>query len=210
MHASSYWLLAVAVLSTSCSRSVELSSSSAAGGSGTSGSTAATPTGSTTNGATTNGTTHAATTNGVTSTTTSSTGGTAGYSAYDLVTNLPRYVVFKVEPAADRCIQLMVSASGGPGIGIQTPTGWTVDQALVSAHASDCALDASGYPIVPMMSSPAQMGSGTLTHQPTGFQPCTVSVHATLTFAPGLAGVPTTDALDVDNLAIQGPVPCGG
>jgi hypothetical protein len=140
--------------------------------------------------------------------TTGTGGGAATYTAYGLVTNLPRYVVFKREPDVNRCVALMVAMSGGPGIGIQTSMGWTVDQALVTAHASDCALDASGYPIVTMMSTAATSGSGTLFQTPVGFQPCHVSAHAVLTFPTGTPWAPPTDALDVENLPILGASGC--
>jgi hypothetical protein len=146
-----------------------------------------------------------------TSTSFGNTGGSSSsgavYSAFNLVTNLPRYVVFKREPALDRCVQLMVSMTAGPGIGIQTTMGWSVDQALITPHASDCALDASGYPIVTMMSVTASGATGTLVQQPAGFQPCTVSVHASLMFPSG-SWAPPSDALDVDGLKIQGPGGC--
>ena len=200
-------LLAAVLQLTACSRSIQLSSGSA-GGAG-SGSTAATPTLSgTTAGVTSSATTNGATTTGSTTSTSSSAGG-AIYTAFNLATNLPRYVIFKAEPAANRCVELMVSMSGGPGIGIKTVNGWTVDQALVTAHASDCALDANGYPIVTMMSTTAQSGSGTLDQQPAGFQPCLASVHATLTFPAGSPWAPPVDMLDADNLAVQGGG-CGG
>jgi len=196
-------LVGGSALACACSSTVvKQSGSTGAGGANTTSASATTGTSGAATGSSTG-------TGSVTSTNSSSaTGGSATYSAFALATNLPRYVVFKSEPAANRCVELMVSASGGPGIGIQTPMGWTVDQALVTAHASDCALDASGYPIITMMSTSANGAMGTLDHQPTGFAPCHVTVHATVTFPTGSPWAPPTDSLDVDNLLIQATPGC--
>jgi hypothetical protein len=190
-------ILVVVVVAGGCGGSVIEQQTGATSGAGGGSSSATTST--STSGASTSST----------STTTSSSTGTGGgaaiYSAYGLATNLPRYVIFKREPDTNRCVELMVSMSNGPGIGIQTTMGWTVDQAMVTAHASDCALDPGGYPIVTMMSTAATSGTGTLLQTPAGFQPCHVSVHAVLTFPTGTPWAPPTDALDDDNLPILGP-----
>jgi hypothetical protein len=59
-----------------------------------------------------------------------------------------------------------------------------------------------------MMSTTANGGNGTLLQAPAGFQPCTVSAHATLTFPQGNPWAPPSDTLDVDNLKIQGAIGC--
>jgi hypothetical protein len=197
----------VAFLAGACGGNVVAQETGVTGGAGGGSSTASGTSTSTASGAGASSTGSGSSTS-TGSSTTGTGSGAATYTAYGLVTNLPRYVIFKKEPGADRCVQIMVAMSGGPGLGIQTTMGWTVDQAVVTAHASDCALDANGYPIVTMMSTAATSGTGTLVQTPTGFQPCQVSVHAVLTFPTGSPWTPPTDALDVDNLPILGVPGC--
>jgi hypothetical protein len=125
------------------------------------------------------------------------------YTAFALATNLPRYVVFKAEPAQDRCVMLIVAMSGGSSFGLDVTMGWAVEQAVISNHASDCALGPNGYP--PQIPGAVQTsgGMGGLKQDSTNF-PCLLSIHATLTFPPGPAWVPSIDQLDVDALGVQG------
>jgi hypothetical protein len=138
------------------------------------------------------------------------TGGepTSVYSAYPLPTNLPRWVVFKREVSADRCVRITVAMEAGPGIGIQTNPGWTTELVEITGHAGDCAIGADGMPVTPLdQVVQAQSGSGTLTIG------CSVNVDATLSFPAADPWVPANDPLDAEipvpsSSGTGLPVPC--
>jgi hypothetical protein len=124
-------------------------------------------------------------------------------SAVGLATNVPRFLIFKADPARDVCFRLMVEGFDGPGIGIMTPAGWSVGSAEVTDHASDCSL-INGYPAPPIGSATnATGGTGSISIDGPFF-PCTVTIHATLSFDAQAPWVPPTEAIDADQLAVSG------
>jgi hypothetical protein len=115
------------------------------------------------------------------------------YSVHPLPTNLPRLVIFKREISADRCVRITIAQEAGPGIGIQTDSGWTTELVEITDHASDCALEADGLPVMPLgQVVQAQRGCGTITTA------CSLHVQATLSFPAAYPWVPASDALDAD------------
>ncbi len=125
------------------------------------------------------------------------------YSAFNLFTHVPRFVVFKADWSRNVCLRLVVEGLGGGGIGIQSPSGWGVAMTEITNRASDCVL-VNGYPAPPGDAAvTAVSGSGTLTMK--GTFPCEVSVHATLDFPAGSpAWVLPTESVDVDALPVDG------
>jgi hypothetical protein len=134
----------------------------------------------------------------------SGTGGSGGtVSAVGLATDVPRFMIFKADPARDVCFRLMVEGFDNAGIGIMTPAGWSVGSAEVTDHASDCALT-NGYPAPPQGSSAqATKGAGSITID-NPFFPCKVTIHATLSFDAQAPWVPLSEPLDADQLDVSG------
>lgn len=142
----------------------------------------------------------------------SSSGGTGGsgggssagaYSASNLFTHVPRFIIFKADPERDVCFRLWVEGYIDSGIGIESPSPWAITQAEVTNHASDCALS-NGYPIQPIDSAPAVSGTGSLTVD--GTFPCSISLHGTISFSSDAnkSWIPAVEALDVDMLPVDG------
>lgn len=132
-------------------------------------------------------------------------GAAAIYSAQDLFTNVPRFAIFKADPARDLCFRLIVEASsGGPQLGIITPGSWSVGMAEVTDHASDCALPNGGFPPPPVGASvKATSGTGKIDFPPSG-PTCFVTIHASLSFPKGAPWVPAIEPLDADALKVGG------
>lgn len=126
-------------------------------------------------------------------------GGT--YSAHNLFTHVPRFVIFKADPVRDLCFRLTVEGLGSGGIGIETTDPWAVAQAEVTEHASDCVLE-NGYPKPAPSAVPAMSGTGTLTIE--GSFPCSATIHAKITFDPPAGWVPAVESLDAEALPIDG------
>lgn len=123
--------------------------------------------------------------------------------AASLFTGKPRFVIFKADPVRDVCFRLMVEASLGPGIGIETTMGWAVEMAEVTASADHCKL-VNGSPPITMTSVSADKGSGVLNIMSNG-QACSVNIHATLTWAmPGLPWVPPSEPINGDDVEVVG------
>jgi len=130
------------------------------------------------------------------------------YSAHNMFTAVPRFVVFKTDPVRDICVRLIVEATGGwGGIGIQTTTGWAVSKAEITNHASDCT-QINGYPAPPTDALvSAKDGAGTLVIQNfnQGEIPCQIDLHAKLAFPSGSPDwVPLSEPLDTTALPVDG------
>lgn len=122
------------------------------------------------------------------------------YSAFNLLTHVPRFVLFKADPARDVCFRIWVEMIG-PGLPIEVTAPWSAGHAEVTKHASDCAVT-NGYPVQPADSASAISGSGTLVVE--GGFPCSVTFHGSLTFDPQESWIPVTEPLDVDALPVDG------
>jgi hypothetical protein len=132
-------------------------------------------------------------------------GSSAVYSAQEIFTNLPRFAIFKADPARDVCFRLVVEMTGGGApLGIATPAGWTVGMAEVTDHASDCVSGNGGFPAPPLGAAVSAIGgAGKIDFAASGPQ-CSVTVHASLSFAKGAPFVPANEPLDVDLLLVNG------
>ena len=135
-------------------------------------------------------------------------GSPAIYSGQEIFTNVPRFALFKADPARDVCFRLVLEMTGGgPPLGIATPPGWTVGMAEVTDHASDCVGGNNGYPAPPIGKAvKATGGSGKIDFPPNGPH-CTVIIHANLSFPPGAPFVPANEPLDADMLVVSGACP---
>jgi len=136
-------------------------------------------------------------------------GSAAIYSAEDLFTNLPRFAVFKADPARDLCFRLVFEADGGsgPSLGIMTPPGWALGAAEVTDHASDCKLMNGGFPPPPIGAAVQATGGSGKVNFSTNFPQCDISIHASLSFPKGAPWVPVNEPLDVDQLKVSGVCP---
>jgi hypothetical protein len=135
-------------------------------------------------------------------------GAPAIYSGQEIFTNLPRFALFKADPARNVCFRLVLEMVGdGAPVGIAAPTGWTVGMAEVTDHASDCVGGNSGYPAPPIGLAVKATGGGGKIDFPPGGPHCTVIIHANLTFPVGAPFVPANEPLDADMLIVNGACP---
>ncbi|MDI1476218.1 hypothetical protein [Polyangium sp. y55x31] len=128
-------------------------------------------------------------------------GGGVEYSASNLFTHVPRFIVFKADPARNVCFRLFVEMGSTSTIAIEATAPWIVSHADVTNQASDCATP-GGFPPQPMSSAPAVSGGGTLVVE--GTFPCSISLHGALTFDAQAPWVPMTEPFDVDALPVEG------
>jgi hypothetical protein len=131
-------------------------------------------------------------------------GGSNGieYSANNLFTHVPRFMIFKADHTRNICIRVWVEGFSGMGaFNIDVTTPWAVNNVEVTNDVNDCALT-NGFPPMPMSSANALSGLGTIVVE--GAFPCSVSVHATLSFDPLEPWIPATEAFDVDGLPVDG------
>ncbi|HVK70988.1 MAG TPA: hypothetical protein VM694_41315 [Polyangium sp.] len=128
-------------------------------------------------------------------------GGGDGYSAANLFTHVPRFIIFKADPTRNVCFRLFVEMGTTPTLAIETTPPWIISQADVTNQASDCATQ-GGFPPQPMSAAPAVSGTGTLKVE--GTFPCSLSLHGTLSFEAQGPWVPTSEPLDVDALPVDG------
>ncbi|MBK9258624.1 MAG: hypothetical protein IPM54_02185 [Polyangiaceae bacterium] len=125
--------------------------------------------------------------------------GDVAYSAYNLFTHVPRFIIFKTDPVQNLCFRIWVEGfSGGGPLMIDVTAPWAASHAEVTNDISDCVMS-SGFPPQPMTSAPASSGNGTIVVE--GTFPCSVSVHANITFD---TSEPMTEAFDVDALPVDG------
>ncbi|MDI3287232.1 hypothetical protein [Polyangium sp. 15x6] len=123
------------------------------------------------------------------------------YSASNLFTHVPRFIVFKADPARNVCFRLFVEMGTTSTIAIEATAPWVVSYADVTNQASDCATP-GGFPPQPMSAAPAVSGGGTLVVE--GTFPCSISLHGALTFDAQGPWVPTSEPFDVDALPVEG------
>lgn len=135
-------------------------------------------------------------------------GAPAIYSGQEIFTNVPRFALFKADPARNVCFRLVLEMlGGGAPLGIATPTGWTLAMAEVTDHASDCVGGNNGFPGPPIgMAVKATGGSGKIDFPPSGPH-CTVTLHASLAFPKGAPFVPASEPLDADMLVVSDACP---
>jgi hypothetical protein len=129
------------------------------------------------------------------------------YSAQNLYTGVPRFGLMKADDVRDICVRIVLEATMMSGPGLQAPAGWAIGKAEITNHASDCVFSPSGWfdpPIDQSAEAIGGTGSMTLTHPPGMFDPCSVSVHGTLEFAPGAPWVPAVEPLNADDVSIVG------
>jgi hypothetical protein len=128
--------------------------------------------------------------------------GTVEYVAYNLFTHVPRFVVFKIDHARNLCFRIWVEGFSGPGpLNIDVTTPWAASHAEVTNNVDDCTMSMS-FPPQPATFANATSGMGTMVI-PGGF-PCAIDIHATMSFDPIGAWVPTNEAFDVDALNVDG------
>ena len=134
-------------------------------------------------------------------------GAAAIYSGQEIFTNLPRFALFKADPARDVCFRLVLEMTGGGSLGIATPPGWTVGMAEVTDHASDCVGADNGYPGPPLGKAVKATGGGGKIDFPPNGASCFVTIHANLSFPKSAPFVPANEPLDADMLTISGACP---
>lgn len=136
-------------------------------------------------------------------------GSPAIYSASEIFTDVPRFAIYKADPTRDVCFRIVVEGlSSDPSSGIATPVGWSTGLLEVTNHASDCVPGANGYPAPPIAAAVKATGSsGKIDFLGGGPSPCTVTIHASLTFPKTAPFVPMSESFDADNLFINGACP---
>lgn len=123
------------------------------------------------------------------------------YSAENLATGLPRFVVNKAVPARDICVTLVVEALGGLGnYDLTCNEGWTIGNIFVTQDASQC--DGGNWPGSPD-SVIASAAIGTLMADAANVA-CEVSIHAVIQFPPDAPWVELEETFDVDDLDVLG------
>jgi hypothetical protein len=129
--------------------------------------------------------------------------GDAAYSAYNLFTGVPRFIILKTDPVRNLCFRIWVEGfGGGPGLSIDVTDPWAANHAEVTNSVDDCT-NFAGFPPPPMSLAPAVSGSGTIFVQGS-YPSCAVSVHVSLSFDASEPWIPTTEAFDVDALSVDG------
>jgi hypothetical protein len=125
------------------------------------------------------------------------------YSAVNLATAIPRFVLMKAAPARDLCFRLTVEPGyGGQTLGIDSSGEWRIARGVVTDHADECTLKYGYPPPAEGHEADAVSGEGTMTVN--GPQPCEVSLHATVSFEPQEAWAPKSEAFDFDALMVEG------
>jgi hypothetical protein len=130
----------------------------------------------------------------------------AKYSAQNLYTGVPRFAVFKADEVRSICVRIIVEASLNPGPGLAPPDGWAFNKIEITNNTIDCATP-NGWPEPPVgATAAAEGGTGSMTlSYPNGVpDPCYMTVHGTLEFAPGAPWVPAVEPLDADNVMVVG------
>jgi len=128
-------------------------------------------------------------------------GGGVEYSATNLFTHVPRFIIFKADPARNVCFRLFIEMGSTSTINIEATDPWIVSHADVTNQASDCATP-GGFPPQPMSSATALSGAGTLIVE--GSFPCSISLHGSLSFDAQAPWVPMSEPFDVDALPVEG------
>ncbi|MDI1451843.1 hypothetical protein [Polyangium sp. 6x1] len=128
-------------------------------------------------------------------------GGGVEYSAANLLTHVPRFIIFKADPTQNVCFRLFVEMGSMSPLAIEATAPWIISHADVTNQASDCATP-GGSPPQPMSAAPAISGAGTLVVD--GTFPCTISLHGTLSFDAQGPWVPMSEPFDVDALPVEG------
>lgn len=136
----------------------------------------------------------------------------AVYTAYDLFTNVTRVVVFKADAQRNLCVRITLAqsnAGSGGKFRIEMPLGWAVERAEITDHASDCSITSAGAPPTPagnVLEAAGAQGKIEFIGDASR-DPCSLFLHASLSFDAGFKGAPTVELLDTDNLAVAGACP---
>ena len=134
----------------------------------------------------------------------SASGGGAAYSAANLFTHVPRFMIFKADPVRDVCFRFWMEGLGSPGpLGINVTMPWGLSKVEVTNHAIDCSVQ-NGFPMQPLDFADAVSGTGSIVI--TGGFPCDVSAHGSVSFTvdPTKPWIPATETFDVDALPVDG------
>jgi hypothetical protein len=134
-------------------------------------------------------------------------GSPAIYSGQEVYTDVPRFALYKADPARDVCFRLVLEMFDSGPLGISAPPGWSVGKAEVTDHAGDCVGGDNGYPAPPLGKAVSATGGGGKIDFPLQGPHCLVSIHANLTFPPGAPFVPAHEPLDADMVPITGACP---
>ncbi len=128
--------------------------------------------------------------------------GDVEYFGYNLFTHVPRFMVVKVDHTRNLCFRIWMAGFTGPGmISIDVTMPWAVDRAEVTNDVNDCTMS-MGFPPTPVTYANATSGMGTMVV--TGGFPCSVDLHAKISFDPVGPWVPTDEPFDVDGLNVDG------
>lgn len=130
-------------------------------------------------------------------------GGDVEYVGYNLFTHVPRFVVFKIDHARNLCFRIWVEGLVGPGpYMIQVDDPWVASRVEVTNNVSDCMMT-MGFP--PQAQTFAEAKTATGTMMISGSFPCSVDLHAVISFDTAVgAWVPTNEPFDVDMLNVDG------
>ena len=122
--------------------------------------------------------------------------------AYNLFTHVPRFVIYKLDPARNLCFRISLVGFSNPGpLTIDVTSPWVADHAEVTNDLADCTVS-MGFPPQPQSYANGTSGMGTIVVQ--GGFPCSVDVHATISFENVGPWVPATESFDVDALNVDG------
>jgi hypothetical protein len=131
----------------------------------------------------------------------------AEYKAENIYTGVPRFAVFKSDPVRSICVRFIVQASGNQGSGFMPPDGWDFNIIQITNNLSDCQPGPMGW-LEPPAGEVAEpiggAGAMTLTYPQGVPDPCLVSMHGYLEFAPASPWLPVMEQLDADDVMVVG------
>ncbi len=129
-----------------------------------------------------------------------------------MVTDVPRFVVFKADPARNVCVRLIFNGAGSGTITeYKVSRGqWQLETADITSRAEDCVITSAGYPRTPtgdvLRATSAQ---GVIELAGDLAAPCALSAKVFLRFDPsGFFWAPDSEPLAPTNVVIGGQSAC--
>ncbi len=134
---------------------------------------------------------------------------TGDYQAFTLITDLPRFVLFKANTARNVCMRVTFAQTGTGPYHVTAPSNYAVEKAEITDHAGDCIITSAGVPPTPSGNSvQAQDGDGFvqfLDGDAAAPRPCGLFLHMRFGFDRTSAPwAPALEALDADNIDVAG------
>jgi hypothetical protein len=131
----------------------------------------------------------------------------AEYKAANIYTGVPRFAVFKSDVTRGICVRFIVQAAAQAEPGLMPPAGWSFHTIQMTNNLNDCKPGPMGWlePAAGEVAEPiGGAGAMTLTYPQGAPEPCILSVHGSLEFAPSAPWVPMVESLDADGVIVVG------